>query len=175
MKNALTFGEPAKLPQGFERSSSHRERLLLCCSKVQPSGALAMALTRKAAQECRSPRRKRDLRIFVFLNLPKPLQSKCDHTPSKLITVNQTFLAPLPPSPAFIILKINKPLPYMDLPIWFLSKKCEFRACFFCSEKSSSSLSSQPPKCHIILLDALNAKPECSSYASLLENHEPRL
>ena len=46
-------------PQGFECASSHRERLLVCCSKVQSPGALARAAGPKAAPECRSPGRKR--------------------------------------------------------------------------------------------------------------------
>jgi hypothetical protein len=37
--------------------------------------------------------------VHAVKNIPKPLQSKCDQTQSKLITVNQIFLAPLPPSP----------------------------------------------------------------------------
>jgi hypothetical protein len=46
-------------PKGFECASSHRERLLVCCSKVQSPGALARAAGPKAAQEYRSPGHKR--------------------------------------------------------------------------------------------------------------------
>jgi hypothetical protein len=49
VKNALTFWngnlrELVALPQGFGCTSSHRERLFICFSKLQSSGALERAV-----------------------------------------------------------------------------------------------------------------------------------
>src|ERR1700677_523827 len=71
------------------------------------------------------------LRIHHSKFSQNPLQSKFDQTHLKLITVNQTFLGPLPPPPVLSNLKLTNHCPVWIYRFGFYQKSVSFERVFF--------------------------------------------
>jgi hypothetical protein len=110
MKNALTFRdcdpfyESSKWPQGF--------------GVRQSSGALVKATALESGRRLphsttQAPTSHATAIEYSVKNFAKTLQSKCISSYLKLILVNQTFLASLPPLPILSNLK-----PANHCPVW---------------------------------------------------------